>query len=243
MNAVAFFNSARALKRELTGNPAATLSQEDVDLLNSATAARWRPIAASPVSDSLPAPSRTSGRLTARAAMELISHEAIVPEAYKDSVGVWTWGIGVTNASGHTVYPRYKDNPQSIRKCLEVFIWLLCERYIPAVEKAFAGKPLTEAQFAAALSFHYNTGAIAKADWVAKWKRGDVIGARAAIMNWRKPPEIIPRREKERDLFFEAKWSSDGKATVYPVKKPSYSPDWRAARRVDVLPVLQELLR
>lgn len=65
MNAVAFFNSARALKRELTGNPGATLSQEDVDLLNSATAARWRPIAAPAVSDSLPAPSRTSERLTA----------------------------------------------------------------------------------------------------------------------------------------------------------------------------------
>lgn len=44
MSAVAFFNGAREYKRELTGNPAATLSQEDVDLLNSATAARWRPV-------------------------------------------------------------------------------------------------------------------------------------------------------------------------------------------------------
>lgn len=44
MNAVAFFDSARALKRELTQNPAATLSQEDVDLLNAATAARWKAV-------------------------------------------------------------------------------------------------------------------------------------------------------------------------------------------------------
>lgn len=44
MSAAALFNSARALKRELTGNAAATLSQEDVDLINAATAARWKPV-------------------------------------------------------------------------------------------------------------------------------------------------------------------------------------------------------
>lgn len=44
MSAAAFFSAARALKRELTGNPAATLSQEDVNLLNAATEARWRAV-------------------------------------------------------------------------------------------------------------------------------------------------------------------------------------------------------
>jgi len=171
--------------------------------------------------------------LTVRGAVELIGHEAIVREAYKDSVGVWTWGIGVTSASGHDV-GRYKDNPQPVTRCLEVFIWLLRERYIPAVEKAFSGKALNEAQFAAALSFHYNTGAIASADWVKQWKQGEIAQARTAIMNWRKPASIIPRREKERDLFFDGKWSGDGKATVYPVLKPSYQPDFRHPQRVDV---------
>lgn len=42
MNAVAFFNSARAYKRELTGNPAIPLTQEDVDALNAATVGRWK---------------------------------------------------------------------------------------------------------------------------------------------------------------------------------------------------------
>jgi lysozyme len=189
-----------------------------------------------------PAPLVSHLSLTPKVALELIGHEAIVPEAYKDSVGVWTWGIGVTNASGHSV-DRYKDNPQPIERCLEVYLWLLRAKYIPAVVKAFEGFTLTEAQFAAALSFHYNTGAIARAGWVKKFKAGDMAGGRLAFMEWRKPPEIIERRQKECDLFFDGRWSQDGKATVYDVRKPSYSPNWKTARRVDVSAALMRLMR
>lgn len=172
--------------------------------------------------------------LTERGVLELISHEAIVQEAYKDSVGVWTWAIGVTNASGHEVYPRYKDNPQSLARCIEVSVWLMRTKYLPDVLKAFEGHALSEAQLTAALSFHYNTGAIGRADWVKSWKAGLTEIARAQIMNWKSPPEIVERRAKERDLFFDGKWSGDGMATVYPVSKPSYSPTWSKAKRVDV---------
>lgn len=180
--------------------------------------------------------------LTPKVALELIGHEAIVQEAYKDSVGVWTWSVGVTNASGHDVM-RYKDNPQPIERCLEVYLWLLRQKYIPSVVKAFEGFTLTEAQFAAALSFHYNTGSIAKAGWVKKVKAGDMAGGKRAIMEWNKPREIIGRRQKECDLFFEGKWSQDGKATVYDVRKPSYAPNWKSARRVDVSEPLTRLMR
>jgi GH24 family phage-related lysozyme (muramidase) len=181
-------------------------------------------------------------QLTARVAQELISHEAIVQEAYLDSVGVWTWSVGVTNASGHIVYLRYKDKPQTLDKCLAVYVWLLTNKYIPSVVKAFAGHPLTEAQFAAALSFHYNTGAIGKASWVTKWKAGDQARAKAAFMLYNKPASIVGRRTKERDLFFSGKWSNDGKATVYPVKKPSYHPDFAHPKRVDVSAALKKLI-
>ena len=239
------FDALRAEKRKLTLEPLGGLTQAEVDTVN-ALLARWTAAGAAkaapkPITPPQPA-AATEPRLTARVAMELIGHEAIVREAYKDSVGVWTWGIGVTNASGHTVFPRYKDNPQSIERCIEVFIWLLRNKYIPAVEKAFTGLVLTEAQFAAALSFHYNTGAIRKADWVIRYRAGDLDAAKRNFLNWRKPPEIIPRRTKERDLFFDGKWSQDGKATVYPVKKPSYTPDWSGAKRVDISDALKRLL-
>lgn len=232
MTAAAFFDAARAYKRELTADPLGGLSQDDVDALNAATIARWD-ARGSP-------PQAQRGRLTAKVALELISHEAIVQEAYKDSVGVWTWSVGITNASGHDVM-RYKDNPQSIEKCLEVYLWLLAEKYIPSVEKAFKGHALTEAQFAAALSFHYNTGRIGTADWVTLWKANSP-SARAAIMNYSKPPEIIPRRKKEQALFFDGHWSQDGKVTVYPVRKPSYAPNWGGAKRVDVSAIIKGML-
>lgn len=180
--------------------------------------------------------------ITERIALELIGHEAIVQEAYKDSVGVWTWGVGVTSASGHSV-DRYKDNPQTIEKCLEVYIWLLNEKYAPAVMKAFGGRALTEAQFGAALSFHYNTGAIGRATWVKSWLAGREAEAREKFMEWKKPAAIIERRQEERDLFFDGKWSADGFATVYPVRKPSYTPEWGGAKRVDVRTDLKEAMK
>jgi lysozyme len=191
------------------------------------------PGAAAPPVGAGQVPARPGDPLTARVALEIIGHEAIVPEAYKDSVGVWTWGIGVTSRSGHAV-ERYKDKPQTLQHCIEVYIWLLRNRYIPDVVAEFAGHQLTEAQFAAALSFHYNTGAIRKASWVDLWLAGNVAAARERIMDWRNPPEVVGRRTKERDLFFDGKWSADGKTNVYPVRKPTYSPHWGGVRRVDV---------
>lgn len=171
--------------------------------------------------------------ITVKVLQELVSHEAIVLEAYRDSVNVWTWGVGVTDASGHKVM-RYRDNPQTVEHTLRIFAWLVEQKYAPAVRAAFKGRDLTEAQFAAALSFHYNTGAIRRAGWVKKWLAGDIKGAKLAIMEWRNPPEIIPRRAKERDLFFDGKWTSDGKVTIYGVRKPSYTPHWGSAQRVDI---------
>lgn len=172
--------------------------------------------------------------LTKRAMIELVSHEGIVREAYKDSKGIWTWGIGVTDASGHKVL-RYKDNPQSIAKVVEIFKWLVETKYLPDVLKAFEGYELSEEQLAAAVSFHYNTGAIKKASWVKSFKAGNMARAKVQIMDWKKPVEIIPRRMKERDLFFDGKWSNKGLANVYTkVRKPSYVPVWSSLTKINI---------
>ena len=180
--------------------------------------------------------------ISPKIAGEIVAHEAIVQEAYKDSVGVWTWSVGITNASGHIVHPRYKDNPQTLQRCLEVFEWVLRTNYLPAVNEVFGGHILTEAQIGAALSFHYNTGGLRRATWAKQWKRGEVAAARISFMNWRSPPEIIPRREKERDLFFDGVWTGDGTALVIPVRKPSYQPDFANARRENISAALDALI-
>lgn len=217
---------------------------DDVDLMNAAikgmlaTPALPEVLPPPPIGHNRP----PKGPITTRVALELLAHEGMVLEAYKDSKGIWTWGIGVTNMSGHEVYPRYKDKPQTIRRVLEIYIWLLENRYLPAVLKEFAGHELSEAQLAAALSFHYNSGRIAVASWCDDWKAGRIAEARAGIMQWKKPPEIIERRKKERDLFFDGRWSSDGKVNLYEVNKPSYTPRWGSVRRIDVSNEIVQLL-
>ena len=179
--------------------------------------------------------------ITPRMVLELIEHEGIVLEAYKDSVGVWTWGLGVTNASGHQVHPRYKDKPQTLSHCLAITVWLLRTKYLPAVLAAFGSRPLAEHELAAALSFHWNTGAIGRAGWVASAIAGRRDEAKAKFMDWRKPSEIISRRKAERDLFFEGKWTSDGVVPVYSVAKPSYAP--RGAKMIDISAALTEAMK
>lgn len=188
------------------------------------------------------APTYRPGALTENITVEIIEHEAIVPEAYKDSRGIWTWGVGVTSASGHRVHPRYKDKPQTIERCLEVYEWLLRTKYLPEVLTAFRGRELTEYQLGGALSFHWNTGAIGKADWVRNWCAGQHDAAHTAFMNWATPKEIIGRRKAERSLFFDGIWTSDGHVTVYDVAKPSYTPRWSSARQVDIRPELRRVV-
>lgn len=182
-------------------------------------------------------------KLTTRIVGEILAHEALVREAYCDGVGVWTWGVGVTASSGHTVHPRYCDNPQTLRWCLEAYLRILKESYLPPILEAFDGFELNESELGGALSFHYNTGGILMATWVEQWKRGDVEDARKSFMNWRRPPEIIPRREKERDLFFEGIWSGNGCVREYQVSKPSYCPNPESGIEIDVSELLQDLLQ
>jgi len=55
--------------------------------------------------------------------------------------------------------------------------------------------------FDALVSFHYNTGGIAKAALTRHLNAGNRVAAADAFLNWRRPASIIPRREAERDLF------------------------------------------
>ena len=169
-----------------------------------------------------------------------LSEEGMVLEAYKDSVGVWTWAGGVTNVSGHEVHPRYLDKPQTLERALEVTIWLMGQKYLPAVEQAFAGKNLNEAQIAAALSFHWNTGAIKRAEWVKKFMAGRVADAELLIMQWTSRGLLTARRKRERALFFHGQWPASMLCPVYDVRKPAYVPG--RAKAVDLLPIIKQVM-
>jgi GH24 family phage-related lysozyme (muramidase) len=215
----------------------------DANGVPTAAEAASQPVPVPPPSSAPPAADAASTGLTARGVAELAGHEGLLYEAYKDSVGVWTWGIGVTNASGHEVYPRYKDQAQTLSKCLEVYIWLVEQNYLPAVRTAFKGRELSEAQLHAALSFHYNTGAIGVTSWVPMFLNGDLAGSENFLRtHYLNGGDLQDRRNKEADLFFHGKWSGNGKVTTYQVSKPSYAPNWGSAKAVDVTAELGALL-
>jgi lysozyme len=185
---------------------------------------------------------RAGAALTPRVCQELLEHEALVQEAYKDSEGVWTWGVGITSASGIAV-TRYIDKPQPILACLEAYVDRLRSVYLPSVLEAFDGYDLTETQLAAALSFHYNTGAIKRTDWVRMVRDGNDLAARGFLTShYLNGGALQSRRDAEANLFFDGRWSQTGKVPVYPVRKPSYTPDWGKAKRVDVSAELREAL-
>ena len=217
------------------------LVDQDVDAVNALARSLYSRFAPAPA----PVVSYIYGELTERIALELLEHEAIVLEAYYDSARppVLTWGVGVTSKSGHSV-ERYIDNPQTIERVLEIYVWLLRTRYIPDVLKAFgAAARLTEAQFGAALSFHYNTGAIERTDWVKLWLAGKHEAAREFLeTHYLNGGDLTKRRKLEAALFFDDRWTSDGRINVLGVKKPSRTPDWNNVRSVDIRPELRKAL-
>lgn len=180
-------------------------------------------------------------KLTAKSACYAAHEEGLVLEAYLDSKRVWTWALGVTNASGHTVHPRYKDKPQELERCVEVSLWLMRNKYLPDVEEAFRGVILNEAQIASALSFHWNTGAIERANWVKDYVAGRKADARANIMQWSSKGLLTKRRKREQALFFDGIWPADfNMVPVFQVAKPSYNPV--RPHPVNLLPVIETVM-
>ena len=177
--------------------------------------------------------------ITMKVALEVAHHEAVIRQAYKDSEGVWTWSVGLTSNSGHRV-ERYIGKPQPMGYCLAVWIWAMA-KYANTVSDVM-GSDLPENVFAAALSFHWNTGAIRRASWVRAFKAGDMRNAERRFMLYRNPPEIIGRRKAEADLLFRGKWSNTGEMLEFTRLTRRNTPDWSSGRKFDARPILRPIM-
>ena len=147
--------------------------------------------------------------MTDRGLLALARHEGIVPAPYLDVKRVWTFGVGHTAAAGAPDPARMPrgmpaDLDAGIREALRLFRADLA-RYEAEVLRAVT-VPLAPHEFDALVSFHYNTGAIARAALTRALNAGDRAGAGAAFMNWLRPASLRPRREAERDLFLHGRY-------------------------------------
>lgn len=174
----------------------------------------------------------------------LVAHEGIVPAPYLDSVGVLTFGIGHTAAAGPPDPASLRrgmpaDLDAALREVFRVFRADLA-RFEADVLRVLAGRTVPQHEFDAAVSFHFNTGAIGRASWVKEWLAGRKDAAAGLMMQWRRPAAIIPRREAERDLFRDGTYPA-GLATVWQVDRNARV-IWTPARRLTCDQVL-DLLR
>ena len=81
-------------------------------------------------------------------------------------------------------------------------------RYANDVTKAIGDAPTSQAQFDALVSFHYNTGAIARATLTRKHKAGDFVGAANQFDLWvnaggRRMRGLVRRRTAEKKLYLQ----------------------------------------
>ena len=163
--------------------------------------------------------------------LALINLEGVVLSAYRDSVGVWTIGVGHTAAAGP---PR--PGP-GLTITLEQAIGLFREdvrRY--EADVALAVKvPLKSHEFDALVSFHFNTGAIARAAITRHLNAGNRQKAAAAFMNWTRAGGVAgaltQRRSAERALFERGDYGNIETALVYD-RLPG---DWRVVSTSDIL--------
>lgn len=129
----------------------------------------------------------------------LIAREGRRLHAYRDSVGIWTIGIGHTSAAGPPlVTPGLVLTPA---ECDAVFDRDVV-RFVAAVRTAVPG-PLPQHAFDALVSLCFNIGpaALARSTLVRRLNDGDTDGAARAMMMWDRPAALIPRRGAEQDQF------------------------------------------
>ena len=167
-----------------------------------------------------------------RGLAEIAGHEAIVLSPYRDSVGVWTIGIGHTAAAGP---PDPKAGAITLEEALAVFARDI--QHFEAEVAAAVKVPVEQHEFDALVSFHFNTGGIRRAELVRRLNAGDREGAAAGFLGWLKPPEIEGRRRAEMMLFRSGIYGS-GTATIYNADAAGRI-DWRSGRKVDALAALQ----
>ncbi|MBC7286128.1 lysozyme [Hoeflea sp.] len=159
-------------------------------------------------------------RVSDKGLLEIAEHEGIVPAPYRDSRGIWTFGIGHTAAAGAPdpremggAMPVGADLDNRLVRAIEVFRSDISkyERRVNSVIKV----PLKQHQFDALVSWDFNTGGALwmrsdgkPAKLIQQINSGDMSGD--GFMGWTKPASITRRRKKEMHLFRTGDYAANG---------------------------------
>jgi lysozyme len=173
--------------------------------------------------------------LTEKGKAVIRAFEGRALKAYRDSVGVWTIGYGITNAAKWAV--AYLGRPIGAGMTIteEQAEYLLEETYKrsyePAVLRALPGAPANVTD--AGGSFHWNTGAISRAGWAKAWSasKSATAAVRAGLMSWTKAGGKVlkgleRRREREWAMISKGDYGPEGVVRASAAgKKTADAPD------------------
>lgn len=124
-------------------------------------------------------------------------------DAYMDSVGVWTIGVGHT---GPDVHAGLHWTDEQIEEALRKDVG-----WAEGSVNTTVHTPINQHQFDALVSFIFNVGvsAFQSSTLLRKINEGDMTEATNQFDRWHIPPEITPRRNGEKHQFigdrFEAR--------------------------------------
>jgi lysozyme len=129
-------------------------------------------------------------------------------EAYPDpGTGAEPWTIG-WGATGRDHVHGGRIGPDTVWTQAQCDARLADDlaRYAADVVAALGDAPTTQPQFDALVSFHYNTGAIARATLTAKHRAGDTDGAAREFARWNRAggrvlKGLVKRRAAEAELY------------------------------------------
>ncbi|MXO72768.1 glycoside hydrolase family protein [Altererythrobacter buctensis] len=120
----------------------------------------------------------------------------------------WTIGWGATGPDRFAPTPGARIGPGTVWTGAQCDARLEADlkRYAADVSRVLAGAPATQAQFDALTSFHYNTGAVARASLTRRHIAGDHAGAAREFARWVRAggkvlPGLVRRRAAEAELY------------------------------------------
>ena len=137
----------------------------------------------------------------AKSTLEFITkEEGAKNKAYRDSKGLWTIGVGhlIKDSESHLINATLTD--EQVQELLRSDL-----RWCSEAVESSVRVSLTQNQFDALYSICYNLGAtnFKKSTFLKQINENKMKEAADSFLMWNKPPELIPRRKRERALFLK----------------------------------------
>lgn len=150
-------------------------------------------------------------RLSHHGAAFIAAEEGVMLRPYVDSQGWATAGVG------HLITPMHRGVTDADRRrwtfrstaaAVEFFRDHDVLAYEHAVRSTLGHASLTQAQYdmCVSLCFNIGTGGFARSSVARYIAEGKLHAAGDAFMGWANPPELRPRRARERAVFDRGHW-------------------------------------